>query len=265
MFPILRQIARIGCITEPAPAADDALRVTQQRLDAAMRTKLGRALVIRHVDAGSCNGCELEIHALNNPYYNLEAIGIKFAASPRHLGGMAAFSLVLHTWKQDLGRHVHVHALVAGGALAGGVGLPLAVEDVAGGEVRLLRRRVAGERLGEIVGERRAGEARLGVERRVARRVCRAGLCRRKAHARVGGGQVRVVAHRFADQRIERGVAQPMPPVSFGPRRRRNAGEAGTRRDGLARAQLALRREAVQVRATDEQDDDGQARQFHAV
>ena len=84
MFPILRQIARIGCITEPAPAADDALRVTQQRLDAAMRTKLGRALVIRHVDAGSCNACELEIHALGNPYYNLEALGIKFAASPRH-------------------------------------------------------------------------------------------------------------------------------------------------------------------------------------
>ena len=78
MFPILRQIARIGCITEPAPAADDALRVTRQRLDAAMRAKLGRALVIRHVDAGSCNGCELEIHALGNPYYNLEALGIKF-------------------------------------------------------------------------------------------------------------------------------------------------------------------------------------------
>jgi len=45
---------------------------------------LGRALVIRHVDAGSCNGCELEIHALNNPYYNIEGLGIRFAASPRH-------------------------------------------------------------------------------------------------------------------------------------------------------------------------------------
>ena len=43
----------------------------------------------------------------------------EFAASPRHLGGLPAFSLVLHTWKQDLGRHVHVHALVAGGALSG--------------------------------------------------------------------------------------------------------------------------------------------------
>jgi len=47
-------------------------------------TVLGRALCIRHVDAGSCNGCELEIQALNNPYYNLEGIGIKFVASPRH-------------------------------------------------------------------------------------------------------------------------------------------------------------------------------------
>ena len=84
MFPILRQILRTGILTEPTPEADEALRITQQRLSAAMLHKLGRALVIRHVDAGSCNGCELEIHALNNPYYNLEAIGIKFAASPRH-------------------------------------------------------------------------------------------------------------------------------------------------------------------------------------
>ena len=84
MFPILRQILRTGILTEPSPDADDTLRETQQRLSDVMRRQLGRALVIRHVDAGSCNGCELEIHALNNPYYNLEAIGIKFAASPRH-------------------------------------------------------------------------------------------------------------------------------------------------------------------------------------
>ncbi|MCC7199241.1 MAG: NADH-quinone oxidoreductase subunit B family protein, partial [Gammaproteobacteria bacterium] len=45
---------------------------------------LGQALAIRQVDAGSCNGCELEIHALNNPYYNLEGLGIRFVASPRH-------------------------------------------------------------------------------------------------------------------------------------------------------------------------------------
>ena len=84
MFPILRQILRTGLLTEPAPEADEALRAVQQRLSDEMLKQLGRALVIRHVDAGSCNACELEIHALANPYYNLEALGIKFAASPRH-------------------------------------------------------------------------------------------------------------------------------------------------------------------------------------
>ena len=84
MIPILRQILRTGIVSEPAPLADDELRATTQRLSEAMRKQLGRALVIRHIDAGSCNGCELEIHALGNPYYNLEALGIKFAASPRH-------------------------------------------------------------------------------------------------------------------------------------------------------------------------------------
>ena len=84
MIPMLLQILRSGIVSEPAPAADDSLRLTAQHLSEAMTRQLGRALVIRHVDAGSCNGCELEIHALNNPYYNLEALGIKFAASPRH-------------------------------------------------------------------------------------------------------------------------------------------------------------------------------------
>ena len=84
MIPLLLQILRTGIVSEPAPAADESLRSTTQQLSAAMTKQLGRALVIRHIDAGSCNGCELEIHALNNPYYNLEAIGIKFAASPRH-------------------------------------------------------------------------------------------------------------------------------------------------------------------------------------
>ncbi|MFZ4537725.1 MAG: NADH-quinone oxidoreductase subunit B family protein [Propionivibrio sp.] len=84
MIPMLRQILRTGIVSEPAPEIDEALRATTQRLSDAVVKQLGRALVIRHIDAGSCNGCELEIHALNNPYYNLEAIGIKFAASPRH-------------------------------------------------------------------------------------------------------------------------------------------------------------------------------------
>ena len=84
MFPMLRKILRTGIISEPAPEADEDLRATTQQLSDLMLKQIGRALVIRHIDAGSCNGCELEIHALNNPYYNLEAIGIKFAASPRH-------------------------------------------------------------------------------------------------------------------------------------------------------------------------------------
>jgi Ni,Fe-hydrogenase III small subunit len=83
MLKTLRQIARVGIVTEPPPPADESLR-----LRAALQTRilamLGRALCIREVDAGSCNGCELEIHALNNPLYNLEGLGVRFVASPRH-------------------------------------------------------------------------------------------------------------------------------------------------------------------------------------
>ncbi len=83
MWHILHQIARIGIKTEPAPASDPAM-VVVARLRASILRTLGRALAIRHVDAGSCNGCELEIHALANPYYNIEGLGIRFVASPRH-------------------------------------------------------------------------------------------------------------------------------------------------------------------------------------
>lgn len=84
MFKLLRQVAITGIRTEAPPVADDALRVVSERLNAETLRLLGRALTIRQVDAGSCNGCELEIHALANPYYNLEGLGIKFVASPRH-------------------------------------------------------------------------------------------------------------------------------------------------------------------------------------
>jgi Ni,Fe-hydrogenase III small subunit len=69
-------------LTEPAPDADPTLLAAE--LDRAARRRLGRSLSIREVDAGSCNGCELEIHALNNPYYDLERFGLRFVASPRH-------------------------------------------------------------------------------------------------------------------------------------------------------------------------------------
>ena len=84
MQKILFKIAQVGIRTEPLPQSDDALRVAAERLNSELLRLLGRALAIRQVDAGSCNGCELEIHAVNNPYYNLEGRGIKFVASPRH-------------------------------------------------------------------------------------------------------------------------------------------------------------------------------------
>jgi Ni,Fe-hydrogenase III small subunit len=83
MLKTLKQIASIGIVSEPAPQVDDELRV-RAALQDDIRVVLGRALCIRHVDAGSCNGCELEIQALNNPLYNLEGLGIRFVASPRH-------------------------------------------------------------------------------------------------------------------------------------------------------------------------------------
>ncbi len=84
MYQILKQIAKTGIVTEPAPPPDESLRATAQRLGETILKHFGRALAIRHVDAGSCNGCELEIHALNGPYYNPERLGIRFVASPRH-------------------------------------------------------------------------------------------------------------------------------------------------------------------------------------
>jgi Ni,Fe-hydrogenase III small subunit len=84
MYQLLKQIVRTGIVTERAPQPDEALRLTRQRLDAAILEHFGRSLAIRHVDAGSCNGCELEIHMAQAAHYNLEGLGIRFVASPRH-------------------------------------------------------------------------------------------------------------------------------------------------------------------------------------
>jgi Ni,Fe-hydrogenase III small subunit len=74
-----------GPLTEPAPAPDRAtLAELAKSLNRAARAKLGRSLSIRQIDAGSCNGCELEIHALSNAFYDLERFGLHFVASPRH-------------------------------------------------------------------------------------------------------------------------------------------------------------------------------------
>lgn len=84
MWKIAQQIVRSGIRTEAPPAASAALRVNADRIGREVLDILGRALNIRLVDAGSCNGCELELNALSNPYYNIEGLGIKFVASPRH-------------------------------------------------------------------------------------------------------------------------------------------------------------------------------------
>lgn len=84
MYQLLKQIVSAGIKTEAPPQADEALRVVSQCLQQEILGMFAGSLAIRHVDAGSCNGCELEIHMLNNPYYNIEGLGIKFVASPRH-------------------------------------------------------------------------------------------------------------------------------------------------------------------------------------
>jgi len=82
----LKQIARVGILTEapPQPGPWPVDGGPAHEIAAQLREVLGRAVAIRAVDAGSCNGCELELHALTNPYYNIEGLGIKFVASPRH-------------------------------------------------------------------------------------------------------------------------------------------------------------------------------------
>src|SRR5207237_1507457 len=72
-------------VTEHAPGHDgEQLAELASTLGRTARRRLGRSLSIREVDAGSCNGCELEIHALNNPFYDVERFGLRFVASPRH-------------------------------------------------------------------------------------------------------------------------------------------------------------------------------------
>ena len=81
---LFRNLGRRPVTDGPPPAEDTALAELAVSLDRAARRRLGRSLAIREVDAGSCNGCELEINALNNAFYDLERFGLRFVASPRH-------------------------------------------------------------------------------------------------------------------------------------------------------------------------------------
>lgn len=84
MLRIFKQMIKTGILTESPPDPVDESPINIKPLHESILRVFGRALAIRHVDAGSCNGCELEIHALHNPYYNIEGLGIHFVASPRH-------------------------------------------------------------------------------------------------------------------------------------------------------------------------------------
>jgi Ni,Fe-hydrogenase III small subunit len=81
---LLEGLFRRPVTDKPPPRDDEAVAALARELDLAARRRLGRSLSIREVDAGSCNGCELEVNALQNPIYDLERFGLRFVASPRH-------------------------------------------------------------------------------------------------------------------------------------------------------------------------------------
>jgi Ni,Fe-hydrogenase III small subunit len=94
-----------GPLTELAPAPDEAsLAELAKRVNRTARARLGRSLSIRQVDAGSCNGCELEIHALSNAFYDLERLGLRFVASPRHADVLMVTGPVTRNMREALQR-----------------------------------------------------------------------------------------------------------------------------------------------------------------
>lgn len=95
-------------LTEPAPAvADEDIAALARQVQRTAWRRLGHSLSIRQVDAGSCNGCELEIHALNNAYYDLERFGIRFVASPRHADVLLVTGPVTRNMREALERTWH--------------------------------------------------------------------------------------------------------------------------------------------------------------
>jgi Ni,Fe-hydrogenase III small subunit len=105
MWKYLASALILGPLTERRPRFEDReLADMARRLDKAARRKLGRSLSIRQVDAGSCNGCELEIHALNNAFYDLERFGIRFVASPRHADVLLVTGPVTKNMREALER-----------------------------------------------------------------------------------------------------------------------------------------------------------------
>ena len=138
---LFRSIAALP-LTERAPKPDDAaLAELAGRVQATARRLLGRSLSIRQVDAGSCNGCELEIHALNNAFYDLERFGIHFVASPRHADVLLVTGPVTENMREALVRTYNAtpdpkwvvavgRCATDGGVFAGGYGVVGGVGEV---------------------------------------------------------------------------------------------------------------------------------------
>ena len=120
---LLAEGALRAALTEPPPE----LETLGRNVAAAARRVLGRSLAIRQVDAGSCNGCELEIHALGNAYYDLERYGLRFVASPRHADVLLVTGPVTLNMKEALERTFTATPapkwVIAAGACAAGEGL----------------------------------------------------------------------------------------------------------------------------------------------
>jgi Ni,Fe-hydrogenase III small subunit len=105
MIRILKQVFHSGIMTEPLPpVTDPSIEKIGVQLEEAVRQRFRRSLTIRQVDAGSCNGCELEIHALNNVFYNCEKYGIHFTASPRFADLLLVTGPVTHNMEIALKR-----------------------------------------------------------------------------------------------------------------------------------------------------------------
>jgi Ni,Fe-hydrogenase III small subunit len=105
MIRILKQIFRTGIVTEPIPpSTNPELEAIGVQLEETIRKRFKRSLAIRQVDAGSCNGCELEIHAINNVFYNCERFGIHFTASPRFADMLLVTGPVSHNMEIALRR-----------------------------------------------------------------------------------------------------------------------------------------------------------------
>ena len=127
-----------GPLTEAPPlAADAALAELAAGVNRAARRRLGRSLAIRQVDAGSCNGCELEIHALNNAFYDLERFGLRFVASPRHADVLLVTGPVTRNMREALERTYNATPapkwVVAVGACAADGGIFAGSYGVVGG------------------------------------------------------------------------------------------------------------------------------------